>query len=32
MFLRALFLLEKLLDHDGRPWEDFRLPQLALVN
>ena len=30
MYLRAVFLLEKILAHDGRPWEEFRLPKEAL--
>lgn len=30
MYLRAVFLLEKLLAFDGNPWENFRLPRQAL--
>jgi len=30
MFLRANYLLEKLLDHRGRPWESFQLPADSL--
>lgn len=26
MFMRSHFLLEKILAHEGRPWEKFRLP------
>lgn len=26
MALRGVYLLEKLIAHDGKPWEDFRLP------
>lgn len=32
MYLRAIFLLEKVIEHDGRPWEEFRLPRQALVH
>lgn len=31
MYLRAIFLLEKMLDHQGRPWSEFKLPKGALV-
>jgi hypothetical protein len=31
MYLRAVFLLEKLLDNDGKPWESFQLPGEALT-
>ena len=31
MFLRSVYLLEKLLEHRGRPWPEFKLPQKALV-
>lgn len=31
MYLRARFLLEKMLAHDGRPWNEFSLPQQALT-
>ncbi len=31
MYLRAMFLLEKLIEHDGRGWSEFRLPQDALA-
>jgi len=27
MYLRGVYLLDKFLDHDGRPWTDFRLPE-----
>lgn len=27
MYLRGVYLLDKFLDHDGRPWADFRLPE-----
>ncbi len=32
MYLRAIFLLEKMLDHKGKPWSDFKLPKGALVH
>lgn len=32
MYLRAIFLLEKMLGHEGRPWEDFTVPRQALVH
>ena len=31
MYLRAIFLIEKLLDHDHKPWEDFKLPRETLT-
>lgn len=31
MYLRAVFLLEKVLDHDGAPWDKFNLPRQALI-
>ncbi|MCF8033167.1 MAG: phosphotransferase [Desulfarculaceae bacterium] len=31
MFLRSVYLLEKLKDHQGRPWSEFRCPVKALV-
>ncbi len=31
MYMRATFLLEKMLDHDGKPWEQFKLPEQALI-
>ena len=30
MFMRSHFLMEKLLAHDGAPWETFQLPTRAL--
>lgn len=27
MYLRGVYLLEKFLDHDGRPWSEFRIPE-----
>ena len=27
MFLRGVYLLEKLLDHEGKPWDSFQLPK-----
>lgn len=30
MFMRSHFLMEKLLAHDGAPWESFQLPTRAL--
>ena len=27
LYLRGIYLLEKLLDHQGKPWESFILPQ-----
>ncbi|MBD3403159.1 phosphotransferase [candidate division GN15 bacterium] len=32
MYLRAIFLLEKMIGHDGRPWEEFTVPRQALVH
>lgn len=31
MFLRGVYFLEKLLDHKGRPWDEFVLSEDALV-
>ncbi|KMY69066.1 hypothetical protein AAU61_05940 [Desulfocarbo indianensis] len=31
MFLRSCYLLDKMNNHGGRPWEDFRLPPHVLV-
>jgi phosphate uptake regulator len=31
LYLRGIYLLDRLLDHEGRPWEDFRLPGDLLV-
>ncbi|MGD8564315.1 MAG: PhoU domain-containing protein [Desulfarculaceae bacterium] len=31
MFQRSVYLLEKLLEHQGRPWEQFKIPENALV-
>ncbi|MFW5735659.1 MAG: phosphate uptake regulator PhoU, partial [Oceanidesulfovibrio sp.] len=31
MFLRGVYLLEKILDHRGKPWDDFVLSEDALV-
>ncbi len=31
MYMRATFLLEKMLDHESKPWNQFRMPQQALV-
>lgn len=31
MYLRAVFLLEKILEHDGQPWQEFSLPRQALI-
>jgi hypothetical protein len=30
MFLRAHLLMEKILQHEGRPWVDFQLPAHVL--
>lgn len=30
MYLRAVFLLEKLLNHQDRPWQEFQLPSHVL--
>jgi tRNA A-37 threonylcarbamoyl transferase component Bud32 len=30
MYLRALFLLEKIVNHKDRPWQEFRLPSHVL--
>ncbi len=30
MYLRAHFLLEKIVHHDGRPWNEFQLPASVL--
>ncbi len=27
MYMRAVFLLEKITAHKGQPWEEFRLPE-----
>ena len=32
MFLRAHYLLEQVAAHQGRPWEDFRLPGQILFH
>ena len=32
MYLRACYLLEKLLEHQGRPWSEFKLPLRALIH
>ncbi len=32
MYLRAVFLIEKMLAHEGKPWEEFTLPKQTLVN
>jgi hypothetical protein len=26
MYLRGIYLLDKLLDHEGKPWTSFRMP------
>jgi phosphate uptake regulator/aminoglycoside phosphotransferase len=31
MFLRGCYLLDKINDHGGRPWEDFQLPRDVLL-
>lgn len=31
MYLRSVYLMEKLLDHRGRPWPEFKLPESVLV-
>jgi Ser/Thr protein kinase RdoA (MazF antagonist) len=31
MFMRGVYLLERLLDHEGRPWGDFRVNDEVLV-
>ncbi|MFZ5587925.1 MAG: PhoU domain-containing protein [Thermodesulfobacteriota bacterium] len=31
MYLRSVYLMEKLRDHRGRPWPEFRLPDSVLV-
>lgn len=31
MFLRGIYLLQRLLDHRGRPWESFQLPLEAVL-
>ncbi|MBD3218519.1 MAG: phosphotransferase [candidate division Zixibacteria bacterium] len=31
MYLRAIYLIEKMLSHEGKPWEEFRLPSASLV-
>lgn len=32
MFLRGTYLLDKLLDHDGKPWASFRLPDDIFID
>ncbi len=32
MCLRAHYLMERVADHHGRPWQDFRLPDQALFS
>ncbi|MCB2225036.1 MAG: phosphotransferase [Desulfarculaceae bacterium] len=31
MFLRSVYLMEKLLQHQGQPWAEFRYPEKALI-
>ncbi|MFH1061221.1 MAG: PhoU domain-containing protein [Pseudomonadota bacterium] len=31
MYLRSVYLMEKLLDHRGQPWPEFKLPENVLV-
>lgn len=31
MYLRGVYLLDKFLDHNGRPWADFRLPEDVFI-
>lgn len=31
MFLRSIYLMEKLLGHQGRPWQEFKAPTNALT-
>jgi phosphate uptake regulator len=31
MYLRAVYFLEKLADHRGRPWSEFQLPEKTLI-
>ncbi len=31
MFLRSVYLMEKLIEHQGRPWQEFSLPPNALI-
>jgi hypothetical protein len=29
LFLRGIYLLDRLLEHEGRPWEQFRVPRIS---
>lgn len=31
MFNRAVYLIERLIEHQGAPWEDFTLPEAAMT-
>lgn len=31
MYMRGVYLLERLLDHEGQPWEDYHLPEAVIV-
>jgi len=31
MYLRGVYLLDKFLDHNGRPWADFKLPEDVFI-
>ncbi len=31
MYLRALYLIEKVISHDGKPWEDFEVHRDVLI-